>query len=158
MKKSSGVIMKLSHFTKTVVFIQLLLGLFILFAPTRTDINTASGLVGSVIILNRIRDYAAIPLSFGMVTLLIGSLYFTGFKKWIIQPPKNVRIFLFCCFLLMATVGAYWTLGFIRMEVYTPMSVRMGYYLMEHRQWIDLWWVLTGIFLLSSLYKPFLVD
>ena len=138
--------------TKVSLTILLLLLAFIAIAPTTMDINSMVGSKATAVILNRVRDLAAIPLSFGMTVLSFGSLFLDKTTKKTFSVSWRVRSIFLCCFILMVISGAYWTVGFTCMEVYPPMPLRVGLYLWEHSYLISLWWVLACVFLLGSLY------
>ena len=48
---------------------------------------------------------------------------------------------------VMLVLGLYWTWGFMAFSVYPPMPFQMGYYIMNHRFILNLWWMLCALLL-----------
>ena len=143
--------MKIPKITLIMLSLLLILCIFISVTPTKMDINSIAGPKLAAIILNRIRDLCAIPLSFGLFVLAFGFMHFNWLSKKISPLTKKVRIIFLSCFLVMAAVGAYWSVGFVYLAIYPPMPTHVGIYLWEHSYLICLWWRVAGAFLLCSL-------
>lgn len=123
---------------------------YIIAAPTIDDINHHHGLVGKLIILNRIRDLMVIPLCCGLCVFMFGLKLF---PQTIYRGVIIYKKFFGLLALLMLLAGLYWSVGFVNMQVFPPMPVRVGYYLWEHKYLLCLWWVLDAAFLLCAVHK-----
>lgn len=126
---------------------------YIIAAPTIDDINQHHGLVGKLIILNRIRDLLVIPFCCGLCVFLICLKLGASCYGNAVILSKRLRLVCGMIALLMFLTAVYWSVGFIYMQVFPPMPVRVGYYLWEHKYLLCLWWVLDAVFLLFAVRK-----
>lgn len=144
--------MKLPRFAKILFAVELLLIVFICLAPTQEAISAGSGLLGPKILLSRIRDFGAVPVSCGLLTVLAGTVFLSGIQKR--EPEQKGRV---CPFLLgfaaMAVVGIYWTVSTVRLVRAPLIPERAWLYLVTRRGWFCLWWVAAAVLLLCALYK-----
>ena len=154
MKKSAG----LPRFVKILLVLLLLLLVFICCAPSRRALDASQGLWGARVLWNRVRDYGAIPVSFGIGALLLGSVYLSCVRKQTPHFPKKRQLpALLVCGLLMA-VGIYWTVSLIRIVQLAWLPFSVWTYLLEHRVFLCLWWIATGLLLLLPIYGPKAAD
>lgn len=146
--------MKLPRFAKMLIAVELLLIVFICLAPTQEAISAGGGLWGPKILLNRIRDFGAVPVSCGLLTVLAGTFFLSGIQK---REPglQKGRVCPFSLgFSAMAVVGIYWTVSTVRLVRAPLIPERPWLYLVTRQGWFCLWWAAAAILLLCALYKP----
>ena len=145
--------MKLPRFAKMLIAIELLLIVFIRLAPTQEAISAGGGLWGPKILLSRIRDFWAVPVSCGLLTVLAGTFFLSGIQKREPRVQKGRVCPFFLGFAAMAVVGIYWTVSTIRLVRAPLIPERPWLYLVTRRGWFCLWWAAAGCLLLCALYK-----
>ena len=120
----------------------ILSAVYLLIVPGKVDYSSVSGSISTAILLCQIRNYAALPLL---------AVLYAGKNGAAFSFPQKVRRVCLAGALLMAVSGAYWTVGFICFQVNPPMSEEIGYYIMQNRYWIVLWWMLASFLLVCSM-------
>ncbi len=137
--------MKLSKTTKILLVVQLLLFIFICCTPSKKQLTSTVGLWGPYILWNRIRDFAAIPISIANFVLLLCSVLSVWSKRKICFSARFRRPLLVLC-AFMALTGLYWTIGVIRMDQFPLMPTPVWTYLLHHPYVFSLWWAAAGGF------------
>ena len=142
--------MKFRKRTKILLIVQLLLLLFICCTPSKKQIAVSTGLWGPQILWNRIRDFGAVPASFGNLVLLAASA-FTALKPQKTCPfVKSGPVFLVICS-VMTVIGTSWTGGVVRLEQFPLMPFSFWIYLLNHACVFSLWWTAAGMAALPML-------
>lgn len=137
--------MKLSKTTKILLVVQLLLFIFICCTPSKKQLASTVGLWGPYILWNRIRDFAAIPISIANFVLLLCSVLSVWSKRKFCFSARFRRPLLVLC-AFMAMTCLYWTIGVIRMEQFPLMPAPVWTYLLHHPYVFSLWWAAAGVF------------
>lgn len=143
--------MKRSKLTTILLVILILLGLFICLTPSKNDLYASTGLWGTKIICNRLRDFVAFPLLCGVSAMLLLSLS-SPFQGKLCLPSKPRPFWLVLCVLAIA-VGIYASVGVVLLNTMPPLPTPIWHYLMKHSYVLCLWWAVTGILFLLSFYR-----
>lgn len=148
--------MKLPRLTKILIAVEMLLIVLICLAPTREAAVSGVGLSGPRILLNRLRDFGAVPVSCGLLTVIAGTLFLSGVQNRQMGLPKGRICPLLVGFAAMLIVGMDWAVSAVRLVRAPRMPEGVWLYLVTHRGWFCLWWVAAGCLLLGALYcsKP----
>ena len=139
--------MKLSKRAKALLAVQLLLFVFICCTPSKKQLASVIGPWGQHILWNRIRDFAAIPISLGNMVLLLCSC--TSNQEKYFSVKFRYPLLVIC--VLMTVIGIFSTVGVIRIAQLPLMPPHIWSYLLNRPYVFSLWWIVTGIsfFLLS---------
>lgn len=142
--------MRLSRFTKVLLILQLLLAIGICCTPSKGQLQSITGLWGPYILLNRVRDFGLIPLSFGTAVCLVGSVC-TRFWKLEFLAKLWKALYVVCA--VMAALGIYWTVGTVCMIQLPLMPNRIWLYFLKHSNILSLWWIAAAILFLCAYWK-----
>lgn len=141
--------MRLPKITKVLLIVQLVLLVCICCMPSKNQLDSITGLWGRRIVLNRVRDFCFIPVSFGTAVCLLGSAC-PLFKKMKFTA-KFRRILLLIC-AIMTICGIYWTARIVRMERIIFMPTQWWLFFLNNPFVFSLWWTVDGI--LALLVRP----
>lgn len=142
--------MKLSKRAKALLILQLLLAIGICCTPSKSQLQSITGLWGSYILLNRLREFVLIPLSFGTAVCLVGALC-SSLRKGAL-PAKLRKVLLVVC-ALMAALGIYCTVGAVFMAQLPPVPNRVWAYLLKRSSAFSLWWTAAAVLYLCVYWK-----
>lgn len=134
--------MKLSKRAKALLAVQLLLLVFICCTPSKKELASITGPWRQHILWNRIRDFAAIPISLGNMAVLLCSCVSNQEKSFSLKSQSTLSVI---C-VIMTVIGIYWTIGVIRMTQFPLMPAHIFTYLLNRPFIFSLWWTVTGIF------------
>lgn len=139
--------MRVSKITKVLLLVQLVLLICICCMPSKSRLSSVTGLWGPYIILNRVRDFFLIPVSFGTAVCLLGSAC-PFFKKQRFTAKLQNALLVICA--VMTVCGIYCTVRIIRMEEILLLQIQWWLFLMNHPVVLSLWWIADGILALLA--------
>lgn len=139
--------MRVSKITKVLLLVQLVLLICICCMPSKSRLSSVTGLWGPYIILNRVRDFFLIPVSFGTAVCLLGSAC-PFFRKQRFTTKLRDALLVICA--IMTVCGIYCTVRIIRMEGILLLQIQWWLFLMNHPVVLSLWWIADGILALLA--------
>ena len=139
--------MRLSKITKVLLIVQLALLICIFSTPSKSQLSSITGLWGQHIVLNRVRDFCLIPVSFGTAVCLLGSAcpLFTNVKR-----TTTLQCILLAICAIMTICGIYWTVRIVRMERILFLPTQWWLFLLKNPFVFCLWWIVDGILVLLA--------
>ena len=139
--------MRVSKITKVLLLVQLVLLICICCMPSKSRLSSVTGLWGPYIVLNRVRDFFLIPVSFGTAVCLLGSACLL-FKKQRFTAKLQNAILVICA--IMTVCGIYCTVRIVRMEEILFLPTQWWLFLLNHSFVLSLWWIADGILALLA--------
>lgn len=139
--------MRVSKITKVLLLVQLVLLICICCMPSKSGLSSVTGLWGPYIILNRVRDFFLIPVSFGTAVCLLGSAC-PFFRKQKFTAKLQNALLVICA--IMTVCGIYCTVRIVRMEEILLLQIQWWLFLMNHPVVLSLWWIADGILALLA--------
>ena len=139
--------MRVSKTTKVLLLVQLVLLICICCMPSKSRLSSVTGLWGPYIVLNRVRDFFLIPVSFGTAVCLLGSAC-PFFRKQRFTTKLRDALLGICA--IMTVCGIYCTVRIVRMEEIVFLPTQWWLFLMNHPVVLSLWWIADGILALLA--------
>ena len=139
--------MRVSKTTKVLLLVQLVLLICICCMPSKSRLSSLPGLWGPYIVLNRVRDFFLIPVSFGTAVCLLGSAC-PFFRKRRFTTKLRDALLGICA--IMTVCGIYCTVRIIRMEEILFLPTQWWLFLLNHPVVLSLWWIADGILALLA--------
>lgn len=139
--------MRVSKTTKVLLLVQLVLLICICCMPSKSRLSSVTGLWGPYIVLNRVRDFFLIPVSFGTAVCLLGSACPFSRKQ---RFTTKLRDALLVICAVMTVCGIYCTVRLIRMEEILFLPTQWWLFLLNHPVVLSLWWIADGFLALLA--------
>lgn len=139
--------MRVPKITKVLLLVQLVLLICICCMPSKSRLSSVTGLWGPYIVLNRVRDFFLIPVSFGTAVCLLGSAC-PFFRKRRFTTKLRDALLGICA--IMTVCGIYCTVRLIRMEEIVFLPTQWWLFLLNHPVVLSLWWIADGILALLA--------